>query len=335
MSSEQHEDEYRDDDRLEAVGGDEDELVEVGLDLDDQNQDQKQDAGRYEGGAIPLAAQAVDECVLPRKAAGATPCTPTPDIVYMRNFLHGAGTRADKLADAAVVAQLQKALAVSSESEIWTHPEWRAFVGEDRAKKVVKYMFKPRGPKDSTALLDNFNIDETMAQWMTHSARLFPGRKFYHVPFQMIDFAARRTELARLDLRDLKAKGYNCFGVVLNTDVSTGRGKHWFCLFGDLAHKGTESDPWQIEYFNSSGNTAVPEVSIWLEETCHQLLRDVKIHCEIVRSAPIRLQHSQTECGVWSLMYIRSRLEGHPPDWFYAVAATDADMIALRRHFFR
>jgi hypothetical protein len=129
--------------------------------------------------------------------------------------------------------------------------------------------------------------------------------------------------------------GYKCFGVVLNTDVSSGRGKHWFAIYGDLDHKGTDKDPIVLEYFNSSGNPPMREVANWLEAAKQDLLKNYSIEADSVVSANRRLQNSMTECGVWSLMYILSRLKGHEPNWYYKTRANDADMIELRSFLFR
>jgi Ulp1 protease family, C-terminal catalytic domain len=227
-------------------------------------------------------------------------------------------------------------LDVKKESQLYIHPRVQDFLGGGRvARKTLEDYFKAEGPADSTALLDNFNIDETLDKWAKHSEDIFKGNKFYHIPFQMIDFSRHNTELANLDIPKLIKEGYKSFGVVLNTDVSSGGGKHWFAIYGDLDHKGTDKDPLIIEYFNSSGNSPMREVADWLEAMQHTLLKNYSLEVEIVRSANRRLQNSMTECGVWSLMYLLSRLKNHPSDWFYKTNANDADMIDLRAFLFR
>jgi hypothetical protein len=287
---------------------------------------------RKTGGKLPELEEGVrpTECALPGKNV----CALDPDIKYMREFLVSTTPEAAHWSSTKVVMELKKLLDVPTESAIWESEAFRSFIGEGKADEVLKSRYKPRGPGRSTALLDNFNIDETLDQWSEHGKSIFK-RRFYHIPYQMIDFATTGTELATLDIKSLMDQKYDCFGVVLNTDVSTGPGKHWFCIFGDLQHKGSKEDPIRIEFFNSSGNPPTSEVNVWLEKTEHDLLRDHGIHTEIVRSAPRRLQNSQTECGVWSLLYIKSRLEGHPPNWFYKVKATDKDMIEYRKFLFR
>ena len=105
---------------------------------------------------------------------------------------------------------------------------------------IIKETFKPQGPYDSDDWLDNFNIDHVLKQNMEKY------KDFYAIPFQMIDFAKQKSELATLELDKLTTQ-YNTAAVVINTDISTGKGKHWFAIFMDF-----RKTPYTIEFFNSS-----------------------------------------------------------------------------------
>jgi hypothetical protein len=279
----------------------------------------------------------ISECVLHIHGENGV-CAPPSIVKKIREYVvRSSGYNAasvEKMTDDAVMEAAKTLLGVENESEVLDHKDIKGYVGNAAIHQTLQTFFKAIGPTDSTALLDNFNIDETLEKWSIHSEKLFKGNKFYHIPFQMIDFEKTGTELSKLDIQALMSKGYKSFGVVLNTDVSTGGGKHWFCLYGDLDHAGTEKDPIVIEYFNSSGNSPMDSVANWLEGTEHEL-RKSGVEARIHRSVPRRLQESQTECGVWSLMYILSRLKGRPAEWFYNTKANDMDMIDVRKYLFR
>ena len=183
------------------------------------------------GGAIPQAKDVPNECVFEHKKI----CSSPNEIGLMREFV-GLGDMEVK-GDADVIEKTKSKLSVDKESAIWSHPAFKKFVGEHRANRVLSKIFKPIGPTDTTELLNNKMIDETLGQWAEHSTELF-GKKFRHVPFQMIDFMERNTELAKFTILDTLKSGFNCFGVVLNTDVSSGKGKHWFCVYGILVMRG-------------------------------------------------------------------------------------------------
>lgn len=284
------------------------------------------------GGSLELNIPA-GECALPTFTGT---CFTENDkaLLQLKDFLRHSGVNMPANTTAAeLVRTAKQTLQVPSEADIWEHERVKSYVGRGTSQEILSKRYKPKGPAFSTALLDNFVIDDTLHQWMENSGVF--NRKFYHVKFQMIDFQSQGTELSRLEIGDLVKQGYDCFGVILNTDISSGRGKHWFCLFGDMSTAGTREDPYTLEYFNSSGNPPVSEVSVWMESAVHKLLREHGKHCEIVRSASRRLQHSKTECGMWSLLYIRSRLEGKPYNFFYIASADDADMIRYRSLVFR
>jgi len=288
------------------------------------------------GGLGGLEKSAITQCAVDPKGIKKI-CSAPEQLREMKSFLVKQGCTPGSvrgLDTDGVLKTLKKKLNVETESEIYTHDAFRRHIGGSKADAILKDKFVPDGPSDSTALLDNFNIDNTLSQWASGSKKEF-GKKFHHIPFQMIDFVSNNTELAKLSIPDLKKNGFDCFGVVLNTDVSTGRGKHWFAIYGDLQHTGTDDDPYVLEYFNSSGYPPRPEVSTWMETVKHDLAKDYKKHVKIVHATHKQIQYSRTECGVWSLVYILSRLLGKPPNWIATIGANDSDMIEFRKRLFK
>jgi len=230
-----------------------------------------------------------------------------------------------------IIKKVKDFLGVDKESKIFRHPKFVEWYGRQRAMATLMKVFKPIGPLDTTDLLSNINIDGAMHQWSEYSDSLF-NRNFLHIPFHMIDFEKHDTELAKLSIKLMKDNDIDCFACVLNTDVSSGIGKHWFCIYGDLRHSGTSDDPVVIEFFNSSGNRPRPEVASWLDRITEEALAD-GIHVAHLTAVPTRLQYSRTECGVWCLAYILSRLNDIPPEIFHA-NSTDTKITAFRRHLF-
>jgi hypothetical protein len=274
-------------------------------------------------------------------------CVLEPDVKkYLKEFIVFKGKKIPENASVSDIYNLAyETLGIEkdkkNEAAIWENSEVRKFIGREKSQAILNKYFKPIGPNNSTALLDNRNIDNVLKQWSENSVILF-ACKFKHIPFQMIDFMAQGTELASLDIPQLMKDGYDCFGVVLNTDVSSGGGKHWFCIFGELTDRlnkkklGTQDKPIQIEYFNSSGNPPMLEVDLWLEKTKHDLRKNpIGLYVNIVRAFDTRLQQSQTECGVWSLMYIKYRLDSKPIKLFLQKKIDDDDMIECRKLIFR
>jgi hypothetical protein len=196
---------------------------------------------------------------------------------------------------------------------------------KDVAKSVIQVHLKKEGPRDSTALLSNFDIDETIEQWR----REYPD--MHHIPYAMIDFATadHGRGLDAADISKAAADGVKSVACVLNTDVSTGPGKHWVCIHCDLA-----SRPCTLEYFNSAGNPTPPQVLDWLEKQ-KALLREAGIPADVVGVTDVRHQDSRTECGIYVLYYLRSRIVGIPLKHFFGARISDDSMTEFRKLLFR
>lgn len=253
--------------------------------------------------------------------------------------------RSDDPASRAVRAAAE-ALECDSESCVITHPAFLRFVGEERLvdtatiERELATRFKAQGPRASTKLLNNYNIDETLRRW----ARLFPD--FYPCPFAMMDFDRTQEPFAALDIVDVLegrapldlGPGFGvvrrparCFGCVVNTDTSTGPGKHWVAVFVDC-----RSAPWSVEYFNSAGNPPPRAMVGWMERTRARLIEHRR-GGEVASVAVTDVDHqeSQTECGLYALFYIRRRLEGTPYTFFVEQRVPDDAMTAFRAFVFR
>lgn len=87
-----------------------------------------------------------------------------------------------------------------------------------------------------------------------------------------------------------------------------------------------------IEYFNSSGRPPPRQVIQWMERQADFLKRSGAVDTVVVTS--LAHQRSKTECGLYALYYIRSRLEGRPWRAFRSARVPDKDMEAFRQHVF-
>lgn len=199
---------------------------------------------------------------------------------------------------------------------------------------------KPEGPANSTRLLNNENIDNVLKKLTKRH------QGFYHMNFQMIDFAGEKdssgewvikkghkiypTELGIIDMaNDVVGKGYKTFAVVMNTDVRTGGGIHWFSLFCDF-----RTIPFTVEYFNSSGNKPVKQIQDWMIKTEENLKVAGHNTTSVILSGLIH-QQSETECGLYSLYYIWNRLNGVPSDNFQLKKVPDKMMYKFRKMCFK
>ena len=205
----------------------------------------------------------------------------------------------------------------------------RTSIIPEKANKILNNYFKPPGPRDTIDLFDNFAIDSTLEMY----TKKYKG--FLHVPMQMIDFMERGTELAKIQIDKIIDAGYKSIGCILNTDVSSGRGIHWFSVFCDLNHAGVGRDPYTIEYFNSSGRLPMSAIHIWANQKKAELEAKGMHRCEFIIATRKQQQQDHHSCGPYSVYYIWSRLEGVPHSWFDENFVTDKRMLDFRKHLFR
>jgi hypothetical protein len=255
-------------------------------------------------------------------------CSPKPVIEKMKEFAKVKGR--DDISHTSdpkkLVAGMKEMLNCNSESCVLKRKDFVEFAKIANLEELLNTFFKPEGPATNFGLLSNFNIDDVLDQF----EKKFSSRQFLHIPFQMRDFEKVGTQLATVDLAEKLKSKYKTFGVVLNTDWSSGRGIHWFCIFGE--HLGNKI---VLEYFNSSGKEPLPEVQAWLQKTKHYLTKELKIPVEIHYSTGIVFQNDDHSCGVYCLAYIWLRLEQVSPQWFKADNFNDDMMHKVRKNLFR
>lgn len=272
-------------------------------------------------------------------------CSTNDVIRKMAQFLKKHGVDSGNTPNV-IVNKAKEVMKCDSESCVLTNPSFQNFAGKSLVKNVLENNFKPKGPALNFNLLSNFNIDDVLDQF----EKAFKSCGFVHVPFQMRDFAdnqplediisyktdeliEKRKNLATMDIAAEYNNGMRCFGVVLNTDYSSGNGKHWFAIFGDFRKK-----PFTIEYFNSSGNLPIFEVSSWMKKTVIDLTDRMNVNRDdILDVIASRITHQEDKhsCGVYSLYYIYCRINGIPYTYFKENRVPDKLMHDFRKVFFR
>jgi len=281
-------------------------------------------------------------------------CSTENTVGLIADFVQEQGGARKEKKSADIIHKAAELLKCPAESCILTHPLFRQYLQVEQPRSLtlvdreLEQRFKSRGPRDNRDLLDNANIDGTLRQW----AQEFSD--FFNCPFAMIDFEETHSPLASISMAGVyngtepqslgvpRAIRRPCktFACVVNTDRSTGRGKHWVVVFVDMRDRAL----WTVEYFNSSGNPPPKTIVRWMESTAKELrkLRTKKDGLldpfNSVTALPVTRilhQHSRTECGPYTLFYIRMRLEGESYTFFSEDRVPDEAMGAFRQHLFR
>jgi hypothetical protein len=172
------------------------------------------------------------------------------------------------------------------------------------------------------------DIDSVLSQIQ----KKYINKHFLHIPFQMIDFENMRTGLATLDWPTKYNEGFRTFGTVFNTDSSRGSGKHWFAIYGSFED---DSDDFIIEYFNSSGELPMKQITTWTAKVKVQWQSHFKKPINNVIVTRIVNQQDNWNCGSYSLYYIISRLSGVSYSYFKTKKIGDENMQEFRKFLFR
>jgi hypothetical protein len=200
---------------------------------------------------------------------------------------------------------------------------WKAI--QKRMKKVCDdgvaqcvlngMMAKPKAPgsweKNPEEWLSSLDIEGVEKQFM----KVFPDYTFLGcVPIDFDKKSAMGTcvvdALCSLRIDDLHKQGYDKIGIVFNTDVNTGPGKHWVSLFANI---GEEYEYPRITYFDSYSQQPEPEIQRLMGRWKQQW------DATGINSKPMELTYNKTrhqyqdsECGMYCLYFHYACLMGIP-----------------------
>lgn len=188
--------------------------------------------------------------------------------------------------------------------------------------------FRPLGPQKKYAWLSTDDIHNVLKQYEYIKPNfVFFGpvpMDFCSVKFQEI------RKVCEMDIKDLYHQGKTKIGVVFNTDPHTRGGKHWISMFIDLNPRRPE-----INYFDSYAKCPpAPEV-VHLVEKLKESGKGLFKKPFTYRCNARRHQFGYSECGVYSIYFIVSRLRGRSFEDVCNDIVDDETMNSYRRKFFR
>ena len=191
--------------------------------------------------------------------------------------------------------------------------------------------FKSHTPQGNK-LFSNFNLNLVLRQlhdiepsFMNFDCELMD---FYDHPGSPLGKSLNKNSPL---LEGIKSGETLTFGTVPNTLVSTGdtsKVGHWVALFGDFRSK-----KFTIEFYNSSGNNAPAKFFNWMQSLAKLISDECNCECIALNVSNIASQKGPSECGIYSLHYIISRLVGIPYKAFREHKIKDEDVNKIRKLF--
>jgi len=179
-------------------------------------------------------------------------------------------------------------------------------------EKIQKETFRPLQPaewrKKPNAWLSNFDIDAVIQQYeAAYPEFVFLGPTPIDFDSEKDDGKCVTEEICGLSLSKQWAAGKRKIGVIYNLDTSDGPGTHWVSMFMDMS----DHEPY-IFYFNSTAEPMPKEVrdlmdriqEQWLALPLPKGVSHKKKLVEYTSDDKVEHQHSNTECGMYSLFFI-------------------------------
>lgn len=177
----------------------------------------------------------------------------------------------------------------------WTTQPFIKKMNDDEINYLT---FKPEKPHGKYQWLSTTDIKKVMIQY----EKKFP--EFVFVGPVPIDFDDIQTEIAEINLKNLKRKGINKIGIIFNLDEHYKSGSHWVAMYMEFSDKRNE-----INYFDSYGDMPDTRVQILMDRLIKNASTD--LNKSITKNInQTRTQFANSECGIYSMNFILHLIMG-------------------------
>jgi len=204
-------------------------------------------------------------------------------------------------------------------------------LSETEKKNIEKSAFRPKMPSDWNGDLSTWLSDDDIRIVMKQYEEAYPEFKFLEVV--PIDFSAQdpysKTEkkcivetFCKVNFKELKAEGKTKIGAVFNLDPSYKGGSHWVALFINITKK-------EVNYFDSYGIKPPEQIARFMRNLT---LQDKKLKLQFNSR---RFQFKDSECGMYSMIFILSMLIGINFKYFCRHPISDAEAQKFRGFLYR
>lgn len=178
--------------------------------------------------------------------------------------------------------------------------------------------------------LSNFDILRVMAQYEKKH------RSFAFLDAAPIDFASCMVSSALCEFNSAKliAQGKTQMGVIFNLDPHYMPGSHWVACYANLNHK---LPSYGVCYFDSNGLAPPSQIIDFMHGVKNTLPQEHNVEKFKIMYNNSRFQFHNSECGMFSMIFIILSLENVRKKQFHSVMSMigdDANMNNLRNVLF-
>jgi hypothetical protein len=207
-------------------------------------------------------------------------------------------------------------------------------------KKELEDAFRPKKPLEwytnNKTWLNTYDILFVMEQYEKKYT------DFVFLGVHPIDFEQKNSSghcigdiMCTFNIKQLFDKKKDQFGIVVNTDPHNKGGQHWFAIYCNL---NPNKKNFGIFYYDSVASSIEPEMNVFMNHIKEQ----VKQHFPLIISKKFRLdynkfrkQYKNTECGVFSIVFLTQCLKNIEFKYICKRMKTDDDINKLRDILYR
>jgi len=202
---------------------------------------------------------------------------------------------------------------------------------EEVKKKIMAKSFRPKTPSEWEGNISTWLSDDDIRKVMSQYEEAYPEFKFLEVA--PIDFSAQdpyvkdrkkciAESFCKIDFAALKADGKKYLGAIFNLDPSYKGGSHWVAIFIDMFKK-------EVNYFDSYGMNPPNQISHFMKSLT---LQDKSLK---LQNSGRRFQYKGSECGMYSMIFILSMLNGESFRHFCRHPISDSEAQSFRKFLYR
>lgn len=202
----------------------------------------------------------------------------------------------------------------------------QTFINQMKAttrNELEKYTFRPDGPEGKFEWLNTLNVDDVMEQ----TEKINKEFKFLGtVPIDFDKF--ERFGIKNLDYQNLYKEGKTKLGAVFNLDEHDQPGSHWVAMYSDLK-KG------EVFFFDSYGVRPEKRIRTLMRRIAKFCENDLKMKHIKVDYNKTRHQYKNSECGVYSINFIKRMLRGDSFETICSSKVPDDKINKCRNVYFK
>jgi hypothetical protein len=223
-----------------------------------------------------------------------------------------------------LLKNFQKKINICSDQYCWTKQTFINLMNNSM-KERMKLTYRPEGPIARYEWLNTTNINDVMTQYeVQYKDFIYLGTVPIDIA-ELSNYGNKQFNFKHLNFDELIKKNKIKIGVIFNFDKHDENGSHWVAVYIDLINA-------TVYYYDSYGTVPPDEIRKFIREF-EKYIANKNIRCKYKYNT-LRYQYKGSECGVYSMWFITSMLNGIQFDTIITTSIPDEEINKLRKKYF-